>query len=78
MASSRSFFPVYTNCIHKVRGRASEEVPIDRFRGNLVIQDTEAFAEDTWAGVRIGTQVFRCAGPCQRCTMICVNQVLIE
>jgi uncharacterized protein YcbX len=52
-----------------------EPVPIDRFRGNLVLNGGDAFAEDEWTGVRIGGQVLRAAGPCQRCQMVCIDQV---
>ncbi len=50
-------------------------MPIDRFRGNIVVTGGAAFAEDEWAAVRVGACVFRCVGPCQRCQMVCIDQV---
>eukprot|EP00051_Salpingoeca_urceolata_P016496 m.218945 g.218945 ORF g.218945 m.218945 type:complete len:209 (+) comp18691_c0_seq3:2191-2817(+) len=51
-------------------------VPIDRFRGNFTVHCDTAFVEDNWASVVIGTQVFRVVGGCQRCQMVCVDQVI--
>eukprot|EP00041_Stephanoeca_diplocostata_P031530 m.984248 g.984248 ORF g.984248 m.984248 type:complete len:918 (+) comp23976_c0_seq2:211-2964(+) len=49
-------------------------IPVDRFRGNFVIDGTEAFAEDQWESLQIGTLHFNVVAPCQRCQMVCVNQ----
>lgn len=38
---------------------ADGSIPVDRFRGNLVIAGGVAFQEDRWRKVRIGTQVFK-------------------
>lgn len=38
---------------------ADGSIPVDRFRGNLVIAGGVAFQEDSWRKVRIGTQVFK-------------------
>ncbi|WP_028022446.1 hybrid-cluster NAD(P)-dependent oxidoreductase [Enterovibrio calviensis] len=40
---------------------------MDQFRTNLVATGCEAFEEDTWAKVRIGSVVFRADCPCSRC-----------
>jgi uncharacterized protein YcbX len=49
-------------------------VPMDRFRPNVVVSGTEAFAEDDWARVTIGRQGFRVAKPCGRCVITTVDQ----
>ncbi len=54
--------------------RAEEPVPMNRFRPNVVIAGCPAFAEDTWPRVRIGTAVFRVAGPCARCIITTTDQ----
>lgn len=54
------------------------DVPVDRFRGNIVLGGGAAFAEDGWAKVSVGSQVFRVVGACQRCQMICVDQATGE
>jgi len=44
-----------------------------RFRPNLVIEGSEAFAEDTWKRVRIGDVEFRVVKPCSRCILTTID-----
>ena len=54
--------------------RLPSPVPMSRFRTNIVIQATEAWAEDRWRRIRIGPVVFRVAKPCQRCIVTTIDQ----
>jgi len=54
--------------------RLEQPVPMNRFRPNLVISGCEAFAEDSWRQIRIGSLPFRVVKPCSRCTITTVNQ----
>lgn len=47
--------------------RCPEEVQMERFRPNIVIDGCDAFAEDTWAKFKIGDVVFETIKPCIRC-----------
>lgn len=49
-------------------------VPMNRFRPNLVLGGCEAYAEDGWARFRVGSIVFRVAGPCSRCIITTTDQ----
>jgi uncharacterized protein YcbX len=40
-----------------------------RFRPNLVIEGSSAFAEDGWKRIRIGTTDLRVVAPCSRCIL---------
>lgn len=53
-----------------------EPVPMTRFRPNLVVEGAPAWAEDDWSGrtVRVGSTVFRAAGPCGRCVVTTIDQ----
>lgn len=51
-----------------------QDIPIDRFRANIVVHGTESFAEDEWEVLCIGDQRFTVVGPCQRCQMVCIDQ----
>ena len=51
-----------------------EAVPMNRFRGNIVIAGSEPWAEDTWAQVQIGDAVFDSVKPCTRCVVITTDQ----
>jgi uncharacterized protein YcbX len=54
--------------------QGEEAVPMDRFRPNLVISGSPAYAEDTWTRLRIGEVTFRAAGPCARCIVTTTDQ----
>jgi uncharacterized protein YcbX len=54
--------------------RGGEPMPIDRFRANIIVSGSAAFAEDTWTRVRIDDVIFRAAGPCARCIMTTTDQ----
>ena len=48
---------------------------MERFRPNIVIRDTEAFAEDDYAHVRIGQLSFRGPKRCDRCVITTIDPV---
>lgn len=49
-------------------------LPMNRFRPNIVVSGSEAYAEDNWNKIRIGEAVFRSTKPCERCVIPTVNQ----
>lgn len=52
-----------------------EPLPMNRFRPNLVVSDSDAFAEDNWQRIRIGGEaMFRSTKPCERCVITTVDQ----
>ncbi len=53
--------------------RLSDAVPMMQFRPNLVVSGAEAFAEDEWKVLRIGSVVFDVVKPCERCIFTTVN-----
>eukprot|EP00462_Mataza_sp_D1_P021002 CAMPEP_0175126612 /NCGR_PEP_ID=MMETSP0087-20121206/3950_1 /TAXON_ID=136419 /ORGANISM="Unknown Unknown, Strain D1" /LENGTH=740 /DNA_ID=CAMNT_0016408543 /DNA_START=37 /DNA_END=2259 /DNA_ORIENTATION=- len=44
-----------------------------RFRPNFVVAGLNAFVEDSWTRVKIGSSLFKVSGPCQRCVMVNVD-----
>ena len=44
-----------------------------RFRPNLVIEGSDAFAEDGWQRIRIGEIEFRLVKPCSRCILTTID-----
>jgi molybdenum cofactor sulfurtransferase len=54
------------------------DVPVDRFRANIVIEGAHSFAEDEWEAIQIENQHFKVVGPCQRCQMVCIDQATGE
>jgi uncharacterized protein len=59
-----------------LNSRLAEPVPMNRFRPNFVVSNSEAFAEDNWRIVRIGSTVFHVVKPCERCVITTVDQTL--
>jgi uncharacterized protein YcbX len=49
-------------------------LPMNRFRPNLVVAGTEAWAEDGWSRLRVGEVEFRVAKPCGRCVVTTTDQ----
>lgn len=60
--------------LEDLNSRLETLLPMNRFRPNLVIAGSEAYAEDTWKRVRIGETVFRATKPCARCAITTVDQ----
>ena len=60
----------------RIAGRVEEfqPLPMNRFRPNLVVTGSEAFAEDDWQKIRVGEAVFRSTKPCERCVITTVDQ----
>ncbi|MEO7540134.1 MAG: MOSC N-terminal beta barrel domain-containing protein [Pyrinomonadaceae bacterium] len=51
-----------------------QPLPMNRFRPNLVVSGSDAFAEDDWRTIRIGEAMFRSTKPCARCVITTVDQ----
>ncbi|CAN5553067.1 MOSC domain-containing protein [soil metagenome] len=54
--------------------RLDREVPVNRFRPNLVVEGCNAFDEDDWQALSIGGIDFRVAKPCSRCSIVMTDQ----
>jgi uncharacterized protein YcbX len=58
--------------------RGEEPVPMSRFRPSVVVTGCPAFAEDTWPRFRLGSVIFRAAGPSVRCIVTTTDQLTGE
>ncbi|MFJ8542169.1 MOSC domain-containing protein [Streptomyces sp. NPDC093586] len=58
------------------RGEYAAEgpLPMSRFRPNLVVTGTDAWAEDGWSRIDVGEVGFRVAKPCGRCVVTTTDQ----
>lgn len=57
-----------------LNSKLENPIPMNRFRPNLVVKDSEAFAEDGWKKVKIGEAIFHLVKPCARCVMTTIDQ----
>ena len=55
--------------------RGKQPVPMSRFRPNLVVAGTTAFAEDSWRAIQIGAVILDVLKPCARCVTTTVDQL---
>lgn len=53
-------------------------VSMAQFRPNIVANNCDAFAEDTWQHIRIGEVEFELVKPCSRCSFTTVNPMNAE
>lgn len=59
--------------LHALNERASSSISMAQFRPNIVVDDCDAFAEDTWKHIRIGEVEFEVVKPCSRCIFTTVD-----
>jgi len=64
--------------LEDLNSRLERPVPMNRFRPNLVVSGSSAYAEDGWQKIRIGNTVFHGVKPCDRCSLITVDQATGE
>jgi uncharacterized protein YcbX len=57
-----------------LNSRLPEQVPMNRFRPNIVVAGCAPYAEDGWRSLRVGDVVFDVVKPCARCVLTTVNQ----
>jgi uncharacterized protein len=60
--------------LNDLNSRLEIPIPMNRFRPNIVVSDSEAFAEDNWKEIKIGNTTFRSTKPCERCVMTTIEQ----
>jgi uncharacterized protein YcbX len=58
--------------------RAGTNLPMSRFRSNLVVRGAQAWAEDNWKEFTIGEVRFKAAKPCGRCQVTTTDQATGE
>lgn len=57
---------------------SSQEIPMNRFRPNLVIDTDQPFIEDQWKTILIGEVYFDLVKPCSRCIVTTTDQNIGE
>lgn len=54
--------------------RLDNPIPMNRFRPNLVVSGSPAFAEDEWKEIAIAEATFHIVKPCDRCSIPSIDQ----
>lgn len=58
----------------RLLAKSHAALPMNRFRPNLVVSGSAAWAEDGWSEIRIGEAVLKSAKPCGRCQVTTTDQ----
>lgn len=69
-----SFMLINESSLEELNSRLDKKVSVRNFRPNILINGPEAFDEDKWKYVKIGSRAtFRCIRPCARCVMTTID-----
>lgn len=68
-ADSAPLLLTHTASLDALNRELGETFAMARFRPNIVISGGDAFAEEGWRRIRIGTMTFLQTGPCTRCVL---------
>jgi len=77
-ADGYPFLLIGENSLADLNSRLSESLPMNRFRPNFVVTDSDGFAEDAWKKIKIGASVFHVVKPCARCVITTIEQTTGE
>lgn len=59
--------------LRDLQNRCPASVQMEQFRPNLVVTGAQAWEEDTWKTIRIGSVIFDVVKPCSRCILTTVS-----
>ncbi|KAH0550864.1 mitochondrial amidoxime-reducing component 1-like isoform X1 [Cotesia glomerata] len=73
-ADLASYMLMTESSLEELNNKLENKISALQFRPNIVVSGTEAFKEDNWEWIKIGSSVIlRNVKPCSRCTMTRVN-----
>lgn len=64
-----------TASLQAISDQVGEEIPMDRFRPNIVIETDDPWLEDDWRDLYIGGHHFDLRKPCTRCVITTLDQI---
>lgn len=70
-------FPVLIigeSSLEDVNKRIDSPVPMNRFRPNIVFKGGNAFEEDSWKNIQVGSSALKVVKPCARCVITTIDQ----
>ena len=67
------FLIISENSLVELNHEMDIDLPMSRFRPNLVINGCEGYAEDYWRNISIGKIDFRLPKPCSRCSITTID-----
>lgn len=67
-----------TASMQELNSRLEEELPVNRFRPNIVINTGRAHEEDEWEQIMVNEVLIEIVKPCARCVVITIDQATAE
>ena len=67
------FLIISKNSLVSLNNDMALNLPMTRFRPNLVVSGCEGYAEDSWREISIGAIDFRLPKPCSRCSVVVID-----
>ena len=67
------FLLISENSLVSLNNEMALDLPMTRFRPNLVVAGCDAYAEDSWREISIGAIDFRLPKPCSRCSVVVID-----
>ena len=64
--------------LQDLNSRLETQLPMNRFRPNIVVRGCDPFAEDTWNRIQIGDVKGAVVKPCARCEVTTIDKVTLE
>jgi uncharacterized protein YcbX len=64
--------------LQDLNSKLDSALPMNRFRPNIVVQNCDPFAEDTWKRIRIGGVEMALVKPCPRCEVTTIDKETLE
>ncbi|QNP68879.1 MOSC domain-containing protein [Streptomyces roseirectus] len=74
LATATASLDALNSLIARGEHAAEGPLPMNRFRPNVVVDGTEAWAEDGWSRLTVGEVAFRAAKKCGRCVVTTTDQ----
>ncbi|MEE9437560.1 MAG: MOSC N-terminal beta barrel domain-containing protein [Saprospiraceae bacterium] len=75
-ADGYPYLIVGTASLELLNSKLEEQISMNRFRPNIVIETEIPHIEDTWNTITIGKSKFKIIKPCARCPVVTVDQFL--
>ena len=73
-ADGYPFLIIGEESLKLLNSKLEKEIPMHRFRPNLVFTGGEPHDEDKWSKIKIGQNIFYVAKPCARCVVTTIDQ----
>jgi len=73
-ADGYPYLIIGTASLEELNTKLERPVNIHRFRGNIIVDTTEAHEEDTWDKITVGDTQLEIIKPCARCQVINIDQ----